>query len=907
MQSRYVVVSLSGPWGPSKASTYTKCRIEIPANYPTEEPPSASLDRTAVLDEEVAFEITDDLHTIAAAYQKRHRHSLEAMLRYLLGEQTCEESLTLLKARPDSSAIEIDQQAESSSSDEDDDNEGKLINNQGRGLGSSDGLLAVSNAQYNVPLPKNCGAFWAGNGRLICFFPPKEPKVSSLIGPLNLKAGERRAHRNIFENFGRLHGGSPVAKKTPSIPSTIESGDSDFDDSSLSSNSSSFSGGTGLPRLNLMPSIVWRAGTRDQQHTVSIDESSGPNGQAKSALQASRNYISIHDFADLLPAKYHLAKEYILGKDEKCCLHNAKVARQHGHDELADVWSLVDLILRNEVPLDRVHISHIGEPVSLIARRIVSPLNAKDSAIDLSYDSMEEDYHATVKGQIKWGGHPFGEHWLIDALFEYFEQQADVQMLAMLAHILGSRSSNSEQYFPSLEVAKSQLQPPTSKPGFKLDSRKVLSGPRSMSSSVGASTSDPLTPFSTGITPPSSFKPSHVGSEHNDHLSSMSSSPERFKQAHRSSSNLASAFAAHLSRPFNFSASASSSPPTTYPKRRLSPATSHLGAPPSNFNFSATSFFGKSNAAIEDRKPAYPPSVSDGEDGTSQKSQIFRTILKNQDQFDNDGYSGISFLDSDQQERYSAYRSNYANILTLWQLPIVACEMLEYSDNSDAKSSPQNPLEHNSGTGLISMGKDNTSINNANAADLCVSIEDRCLQCGDILASQPKSRKCTSCLTELKPITCLFCASIIRGLSSPCLNCGHVLHASCRSAWHYSSDDPFTDECLSGCGCRCLDHLKVELSLPPTEVPHQSTPLVSALRLSTIDGPERTELWEGAEESELADDDAWEDVAYESLARNLGGRFLTPKTSQIWRGGEGGEERRRSLSAVARPRRSGSS
>ena len=41
---------------------------------------------------------------------------------------------------------------------------------------------------------------------------------------------------------------------------------------------------------------------------------------------------------------------------------------------------------------------------------------------------------------------------------------------------------------------------------------------------------------------------------------------------------------------------------------------------------------------------------------------------------------------------------------------------------------------------------------------------------------------------------------------------------------------------------------------------------------------------------------AWQDVVYESLARNLGGRTLTPRSSQIWRGGDGDFSRNRKKS-----------
>lgn len=105
-------------------------------------------------------------------------------------------------------------------------------------------------------------------------------------------------------------------------------------------------------------------------------------------------------------------------------------------------------------------------------------------------------------------------------------------------------------------------------------------------------------------------------------------------------------------------------------------------------------------------------------------------------------------------------------------------------------------------------------------------------------------------------------------------------------------------ECVTGCGCFCADHLVVNVQTPVST--YGTMPSISA---SGIFANEQEELgWRDVgEDIEAAESDAWEDVAYESLARNLGGKFLTPKPSQIWRGGE---TRKGSLNGFPRQRRS---
>ncbi|KAL8949472.1 MAG: hypothetical protein Q9222_004420 [Ikaeria aurantiellina] len=947
MQDRRVVVSLNGPWGLERASVYTKCIIEVPRDYPGDEAPSINLESTAGITDETMLQATSEVQRVAFAYQERQMHSLEAILRYLLGEQSYDSTLALLKALPTKPFIDLDQKDELSSSDEEEEEGRQPTDIQVPGLESSDGMLAVANAQYNVPLPKACGALWAENGRLVCFFPPKVERPPSFLQSMSVKSGDwsSKHRKNLIEGFGHLRSNSPMSKRTSSDLETIESGDSDFEDSSGTSSSSSSS--NGLPTIypRMMPVLAWREGFPESNRAMSIDDSqrsTGVIGQSKSTLQSAKNFVSIYDYAELLPSNRHLAQDYILRPRDRCCAHNAAVARQNGQLDLADIWALIGLIMKDEVPLEQMQPSQGTDSISLIAHRVVSPLRSRDSAIDLSYDSQDEKDQKNHRRGIYWGHHPFGSRWLVDALFAYFEKLADIQMLAMLSCVLQPLSSkldapgpsnddsemienrptlgvlplhplaHAERYFPSMDVASSLLWPPI-KSTFALEMQKPGSDPPSASSSVGATSSDPLTPFSTGLTPPSAHRLSNVRQDGGLPPMSLSTSPEQYRHAHRSSSNLASTFAASIARPFSLNTPDTSVPLATHPRKRLSPSTTYTDPATSQRRRS-----GSTNRSIKQSFPgSRSPSYADGGDSDT----VFQTRLKNQDQFHNDGYAFEPLLDPSLEDRYSAYRSTYASMLLNWELPVVSCKVLQY--NRLATSFPQSAKEpyQQINHSLIKIGDGNSE---RSIQDLQVSglqFGDECSDCGAMLLPHPHgNRKCHGCSARQAPIICQLCQCIILGLSSPCLSCGHVLHQACRSALP-EEDDDIVGECVTGCGCICSSHLRIDIPMPPTMIheDESTTPMISATTKaveSSSNDPDEELDWydvneEDAEIAAAAESDTWRDNgAYDSLARNLGGgtgRFLTRKPSQVWRGG-GGESRKSSLasSSFAKPRRSDS-
>ena len=393
-------MSLMGPWSSTGTSTWIKCRVQFPDTYPETAALMLTIKESPNTTDEQLKRIDHEIQLITKAYVARQLSSLEAIIHYLLGERGLNRSLLWLATRPDGD-LDVPHNSAESSSDEDD----QLQSSQ---IDMNESLVA-SNAQDKVPLAKACGAFWADDGRLVCFFPQRREKSNPLTGKLNLKTANQKG---VFEGFGRLDPNSVVTKRPPTLD-TSDSGDSEFESlSSLSNSSTSSYGGNASGQL-FMPLMTWHIGALETQNDQSVDESyrsSGAVGDNPPGLSA--NYVSIHLFDDLLPSKQKLAEEYIISKDhQECCSHNSHVAAEFGAQDIADIWSLVKLIIRKQVPFEILQDHHKDESIIAAARRAVHPLQTRDSAIDLSYDLTEP-----AAETVQWGGHPFGSRWLVDSL-----------------------------------------------------------------------------------------------------------------------------------------------------------------------------------------------------------------------------------------------------------------------------------------------------------------------------------------------------------------------------------------------------------------------------------------------------------------------------------------------------------
>lgn len=493
--------------------------------------------------------------------------------------------------------------------------------------------------------------------------------------------------------------------------------------------------------------------------------------------------------------------------------------------------------------------------------------------------------------------------------FHYYEQLADVQMLAMLScafsraransgypraqkeyvssgnsatslEALYHNSDGSGNYYPSEGIARAQLHPAPPNLTSHVDYQNINSGPHSSTSSTGA----PISEFSTVGTTPPGYRPLRLGLERREsQTTSLSTSPEQYRHTHRSSSNL-SALAASFSRPFSFTTSAASSPPNMYAKKRSSPSGSYLGTQSSTISWSPV-VFGKPATITEDPKSNLSFSVSEvGEkDPSASKRSAFKTKLRHQDQFHNDGYANVHLLDPSEEWRYKHYREAYAHLLYIWGMPIARAEMLSYNHSS----TPDFAQPHRSAqqtASLLPMGEaDLLNKPSEDTGDATLAFKNHCGSCNSLIPSKSPTRRCQTCSTLYASPLCLLCNTLIHGLYSPCLNCGHILHDACRRLLLSLSpmpNDPFHEECISGCGCICADHNTATVNVPDltAKKSNEVSPAITVIGDVGL-GSKADE----SSESRDAEAGEWEDMAYESLARNLRPRKeVRAMGSHIW-------------------------
>ena len=422
VKSRYVKISMRGLWGLNEPFVYLDCRLDFPIGYPTEAIPSFKVEKTALLDDKTIARLKADVQTIAETYLEFQRSSLEALIRYLQGDQTLEDALAWTKDEQENSVIDFDGDAGSSSDDDDD--LGKLNGSQIDDFGlAGPGLSSTSNANAKMPLPKACGAVWARNGTLVCFFPPKVERSMSSVGSLTfdgaglLSGGKRK---KIFGGFGKLCPPSMTRSKASSL-GTHESSSSDSDSDYSSSETSSGDSSSSRGASGKGPSSTSRRVFDTEILNFPLSEgflddvpnSNDSVSMSRSAAASSKTFISIHNLEALLPAKRRLAERYEL-TGPNACANNATVALGEGYFDLADTWSLIDMILKKDIPLEEIRLQK--KTSSQVVYRVFNALKNKEDDKSMSSDMGMKTKRAMARGHIKWSLHPFGRALLVQEL-----------------------------------------------------------------------------------------------------------------------------------------------------------------------------------------------------------------------------------------------------------------------------------------------------------------------------------------------------------------------------------------------------------------------------------------------------------------------------------------------------------
>ncbi|KAG0636327.1 hypothetical protein HOY80DRAFT_891559 [Tuber brumale] len=812
--ARTCTVSLTGPWGAENKWVFLRADVTFPSDYPGDAKslPVFTLEKTNSIPDGNLEIIDANLKKIAEAHIGKARVCLEPCLCYLLGE------------RAEDAAWDGSEDEGQSSSDDDDGAVGLGIRSteEEEGVG---GLPEINN-QASVPLPRACGAVWANDGRLVCFFPPKEDRLGprSLLSSLAVRDSERTRQPGgrLWESFGRLYTSTTGPRRRGHWLSEAD-GDASENSYSTSSSSSSDESDNSISGGPLRPTLGWRLNgnigkgfRRGGSTDRSTQRSTGTGVKTITGFNPSKpkNVVSIHDFSYLLPAKRELAVEYkVSGEGPEICRHNANVADKYGYIDMADVWRLIEMVLCNEVPLE----------ISTLAR------GRRDSGLGLEMDNKmtaitnvgakEDSIKVAYWGKIKWGAHPLGGRWLVGDLFNYFQRKADMQMLAMLSCIFcevdpvdefegglkipfevgfsplpsvtkylrsqdvplpGKVTAYTLEYFSNLELARqTQSMMLSIPPQHHSASMTPMTHGSFGSSNGGGFNSDPSMPYSTGTTPP--LRNFGLDVDGFSSYPSLSSSPEQTHHYRRSTAAMAANFSAGLVRAFG---PGTASPPT---RKRLSPTESLMGnstnATTSGVTWGPITTFGSGSKGppSEDLTETnsdheYPPSA--------------RITMMNLDKFDDEGNVNIPFLDPNKTKLYRSYRENYADILYVWNLQIQRLEILQFNGLKCNQVDEEGEL--------VGFGRKR---GNADGWD-GLEIAGHCSKCGAVLDVTKGARgECKACKRRQVTMTCCVCDVIIKGLYGPCLRCGHVAHADCHEAW-FSKEG--IAECPTGCGCNCM-------------------------------------------------------------------------------------------------------
>ncbi|KAF2199140.1 hypothetical protein GQ43DRAFT_473907 [Delitschia confertaspora ATCC 74209] len=747
--TRKITVSLNRPCGPDEKLAFLRITIHFPVGYPkasytgnehgdmekTFTPPIFELQKTtAAISQETLDDLRSDLQTLVNHYARQERQSLEAMVRLLLGERL-ETSMTLDPHDEDVPGL-IAAADEEDSDDDDDEDDDEAENH-----GAKTGTLAAINAGANVPYPKECSATFSASGMLALTRIPYQEPSSRFVNPSSRGLG-------IFETFGRLRTKSPIREKQSAADdewSDDEDNGSFVSSSTSSSTASSSEFDNGGPRGKFQPPLAWQKTNLRFQ-----SKASHPSSISARPVKPKSVISTLRSVAEFIPSKRSLAEEYdIFGDGPSVCDHNAEVARKHGYEDLANVWELSKLILSNEVPLDILPQQHRREQVLVLARRALVRIKRKDSGLDLQFDEADNVTNPKLKGRVKWGHHPIAT-WLIPQLFEHFEKLADTQMLAMLSCIFSEPaahegfSSNtvskrrnmpmsmeapafSLDYFPSAEAAWSLFKPTISIPttpaahsryatpigefGWSSKFMRGLDVYGSHGSSNGpwgsdAMPSEPVTPYSTGNTPPTLSRAPTFRSiiSHTP----FGTSPEQHQTLKKTNtSNFASAFAT-LSRPF---ANVSSSPPV---KARTEGDLS-TSAPTSGVTWGINTFYSSGSTAghttpnrnKHGKRASFGQTervnidyISDSDDDDYSDDEFLdraseytiqaeekdgdregtiKVTLKNQDKFDDEACLSAPLLDMKKEWLYRRWREQYAEMLGIWGLITKRAEILKFN------------------------------------------------------------------------------------------------------------------------------------------------------------------------------------------------------------------------------------
>lgn len=867
---RRATVSLQSPWGEDKTNpVYMRLDFKFPKLYPKDAQAIVHVQRTNSIASELQKSLSVDINAITEAYKDCGRGCLEAIFRYVLREQTLDQiiAMTLHDSMSESRLIAAADGVGDASEDSDDDE-----------IGPNTRTHLID----PVPLTKGCAALWAENGKLICFFEPKEKASPSLLYPLGTGRLDDPDTRRLFGGFGRFQVDSP-SRKTRERPSTAEedSGSEASEQSSLFSSSTSSSDsslGLGLDKTNalwqrprLIPEQQYKSADGSQKSTV--------QDTVRGSETTKKTIVTVHDFSHILPAQNGIASEYrLVGDIAVIAQHNLSVAERHSLWTISGTWRLVHNFFSLPTP---------------------SSTDAKTSEFIKHLETDGPTGQAVLKSSpdiVPWMDH-IAVTQVFPSLLQFYEQTSDVQMLGMLAGVFlqtqatklkelsnPAASPNTDfhkdnrtnhgkldfRFHPpqysggnqaeqqmNIELAAERIshsQSPNDRIGDRPDAIKhyafsKTSSRRTASTNVSSRAPSVLVHNTSG--PASAI---------NSTVVSLAGSPENYRIATRKSEPVINYPVATAS----LQALAKSRPPspTGSSLRKFMPTYDSVRAAKVSPDSDASRF---SRAATK-------PSLSLGNMHTSSnESQISdshnvqpRSVLKNGKKKSSSNRTGKKKLktrfadprmitqkgpvvpDSEYLmfcRRCVSYAEQYAAQLEVWRLWIQRAEFIKLCGEISTQLD------------TIDQGYSNNYQSTTDEA--CLAFRWCCPSCGSYMAPIEKNgiaigwqcvaAECPSHISKLsKKQRCAVCETVVRGLSVPCTQCGHITCWQCAEEWfgsHQARSSASSNStssiatkqlgldiiCPAGCGCHCSQLKEVLVPYPnadnnETEIEETITP-----------------------------------------------------------------------------------
>lgn len=483
-----------------------------------------------------------------------------------------------------------------------------------------------------------------------------------------------------------------------------------------------------------------------------------------------------------------------------------------------------------------------------------------------------------------------GSHWLVPALFEHFERIGDIQMVAMMSCVLlEANHEGKPQKIPDPQPGQSQFPVELSSVASTVQNKSQMTTPASSApretqpipphTSARSSSEiwrvDSTPPYSTGTTPPVVSRPRGIAADRKvlSQNVSIAASPEQSQP--RSGSGFGSVLASSLSRSFTFGPSSASPPAHTLSRKKPSAEQAGRSSGPST---------DKSTPVPEVYTPGTEKTQSDAESERplqgAKPTARFKVTFKNKSAFDGDDDSAPdSLLDRNKEWLYRSYRGAYAELLSIWDLPVQQSEVLKIGAVAEDAEDMQTSQYWGSHSSKMTSFREPMTGDASTTGFEGLDFQRHCANCGHalkisiftpspVVPDTPSKRnrnkisqRCPNCKPRQPlptKLPCVICGEAVEGMLIPCLSCGHVSCFECHNRWFLQNDNSGDDgskpdhhhshessnnasyipppSCPSGCGCLCSEHIAAKVSMPAWEPPAAVSPRVKETRA----GPHRT-------------------------------------------------------------------